>query len=200
MRLKVFFLFTIVIPLCSLAQRNELDVPSNPAIEYYKQQLSEQVMKQLNKIDFSNIGKKAAGGTALYTIPVVVHVLHDYGAELIPDSTIYNCIAIMNGFFLKTNPDTINIIDKYKSVAANTQIAFKLATKDPHGNQTKGIEHICTYLTNSNLNFRDQSKLNQWPTGAIFKHLGYKQLFRNISWIVSGICLLSFSSSLSALL
>lgn len=45
----------------------------------------------------------------LYTIPVVVHVLHEYGSELVSDSTIYTLIAGMNSFFLKTNPDTANI-------------------------------------------------------------------------------------------
>jgi hypothetical protein len=133
------------------------------AIEYTKQQLTEQVLKQLDKIDWNHTDRRTSGGSVLYTIPVVVHVLHNYGASLVADNTIYNMIDSMNSYFLKTNADTANIIDKYKSVAASTQIKFKLATVDPQGNPTKGVDRIFTYLTYQSSIFPDQSKLNQWP-------------------------------------
>ena len=129
-------------------------------MEYTKQQLTEQVLKQLDKIDWNHVDRRASGGTALYTIPVVVHVLHNYGAELAADSVIYKMIDGVNRCFLKTNADTAFIIDKFKAVAASTQIAFKLATKDPYGDATKGVEHIFTYLAYRE---SDLSKIHQWP-------------------------------------
>ncbi len=147
----------------SIAQNtppHEAEQASNPASEYAKQQLTEQVLRQLDKIDWNHVDRTTSGGTVLYTIPVVVHVLHNYGVELIPDTTIYKILDSVNSFFLKTNPDTVNIIAKFKAVAANTKISFKLATIDPRGNPTKGVEHIFTYLTYAG---SDQVKVSQWP-------------------------------------
>ena len=141
----------------------ELEPQSNATTDFYRQKLSDQVMKQLNKIDWGHVDRTTAPGSVLYTVPVVVHVLHNYGVELVPDSAIVTMISEINSYFLKTRPDTANIIDKYKSIAANTQIAFKLATIDPNGNQTKGIDHIATYLTYYQRWMPDQAKVNQWP-------------------------------------
>ena len=169
MRHSLLFLMFVIVPSLSIAQNKGIRddrLPLSPVAQYYKQQLSDQVLKQLNKINWDHIGARTTSGVTLYTIPVVVHVLHNYGPELIPDDGIYNLIANINSYFLLTNPDTVNIIDKFKGVAANTQIAFKLATIDPNGHPTKGIEHIFSYLTYvnySNENFADQSKINQWP-------------------------------------
>ena len=182
-------LFTgCIIAQLSFAQNpgfRELEPKSSPTTDYYKQQITDQVLKQLNKIDWEHVDRTTSGGTTLYTIPVVVHVLHNYGSELVADTSIYKMIDLVNSYFLKTNPDTVNIIDKFKPVAANTQIAFKLATKDPNGDQTKGVEHIFTYLTYMNYNYIDQSKINQWP----------QDRYLNI-WIVNNIPSSSLGSSI----
>ncbi|MCW3121748.1 MAG: hypothetical protein JWQ38_1240, partial [Flavipsychrobacter sp.] len=149
---------------CAVAQYTDMQQQAyTPAEEYLRQQLTDQVMQQMNRIDWAHLEHKESAGSVLYTIPVVVHVLHNYGPELISDDAVYNYIAGINNLLLKTTPDTINIIDKYKPVAANTQIALKLATKDPAGYPTKGIEHITSYLTNYNSPVRDQLKIGQWP-------------------------------------
>ena len=157
-------LLAVLAPYLSMGQNDRADdVPLSPAAAYAQQQLSAQVLKQLDKIDWAHAAQRPTASGAIYTIPVVVHVLHNYGPELVPDTGIYKMITKLNGYFLKTNADTVNIIDKFKPVAANTQIEFKLATIDPAGNPTKGIEHIFTYLTYTNTFFEDQSKINQWP-------------------------------------
>lgn len=171
--LSLFWVFFVV--QASFAQEHFTDQqsPASKGIEYLDNQLSEQVAKQLSKIDWGNVPHKTTSGTTLYTVPVVVHVVHNYGAELVPDVAVYKLIDTVTSYFLKTNPDTINIIDKYKQLAANTQIAFKLATKAPDGTPTKGIDHIFSYLT---YNSADQAKLNQWPQAR----------YLNI-WIVNSI-------------
>jgi len=139
---------------------------STPETEFYRQQISDQVLKQLNKIDWQHVGRTTGGSTPVYTIPVVVHVLHNYGEELVSDSSVFSMIATLNSFFLKTNADTADIIDKYKSVAASTGISFKLATLDSSGNPTRGIEHIYTYLSYIDVDVQglfDQCMINQWP-------------------------------------
>lgn len=105
--------------------------------------------------------KRSQGGTApTYIIPVVFHVLHEYGNENISDAQIQDCIDHMNQDFRKLNADTINIVPSFISLAADCQIEFRLATIDPNGNCTNGIERIYTNKTNL---ANDQSKLNPWP-------------------------------------
>ncbi|MFM8432658.1 MAG: M43 family zinc metalloprotease [Bacteroidota bacterium] len=94
-----------------------------------------------------------------YVIPVVFHVLHEYGAENISDAQIYNCIENMNADYRKLNADTINTLPIFKSIAADCSIEFRLATIDPSGNCTNGIDRIYTSKTNSANN---NSKLNSW--------------------------------------
>ncbi len=164
MKCAILLFLGCVIAQLSIAQNAPVRQPkpqASAATEYYKQQLTDQVLKQLDKIDWNHVDRTTSGsGSVLYTIPVVVHVLHNYGPELVADTIIYNWIDKVNSYFLKTNPDTVNIIDKFKPVAASTQIKFKLATIDPRGNPTKGVEHVFSYLT---YNAGDQAKVNQWP-------------------------------------
>lgn len=96
----------------------------------------------------------------VYIIPVVFHVIHEYGAENISDAQIYDQMAILNRDFRKLNPDTVEIMNEFKAIAADTKIEFKLASLDPFGNCTNGIEHINSHETNVG---DDPSKLNQWP-------------------------------------
>jgi len=60
-----------------------------------------------------------------------------------------------NEDYQKRNADTVDIIPPFKARAANCGIEFRLATKDPNGNCTNGIEHIVTPLT---YNAGDNSK------------------------------------------
>ena len=96
----------------------------------------------------------------VYTIPVVFHILHDYGTENISDAQVHDAIRVLNEDFTKTNADTGAIISAFKPIIGNAEIKFKLAQKDPNGNCTNGINHIYskeTYIGD------DGSKINQWP-------------------------------------
>jgi PKD repeat protein len=100
----------------------------------------------------------------IYIIPVVFHILHNYGPENVSDQTIRDAVARMNIDYRKLNADTADIIQPFKSIAADCEIEFRLATIDPIGNCTNGIEHIPTLET---YNANDSSKRNPnwmiWP-------------------------------------
>ena len=97
---------------------------------------------------------------AVLTLPIVFHILHLDGAENISDAQILDAVEVLNRDYAKLNPDTINIVNGFDTIAANCRIQFKLATKDPLGNCTNGIERIRTIET---LQGDNGSKLNQWP-------------------------------------
>ncbi len=95
-----------------------------------------------------------------YIIPVVFHIIHNYGPENISDAQIYEAIEQVNRDFRKLNNDTALTIPIFQSIAADSKIEFRLARKDPNGNCTNGIEHIQSELTYVG---NDESKLNPWP-------------------------------------
>ena len=88
-----------------------------------------------------------------YTIPVVFHILHLGGQENISDAQVNNAVAILNRDFRKQNADTTNIITQFKSLAADCNIEFRLATLDENGVCTNGITHHYTTATDWTNNF-----------------------------------------------
>lgn len=87
--------------------------------------------------------------TATYVIPVVFHVIHNYGAENISDAQIKDGLDIVNKTFNKTHPNNSTIVSAFQSIHADCDIEFKLASKDPNGNCHNGINRIASPLTSS---------------------------------------------------
>ncbi|ASS49789.1 MAG: hypothetical protein CHH17_13840 [Candidatus Fluviicola riflensis] len=95
----------------------------------------------------------------VYVIPIVFHILHEYGSENISDAQIYDQMEILNEDYSRTNADTSQVVAAFDTLIGNAMIEFRLATIDPYGNCTNGIEHIYTHQSNAGDDF---SKLNQW--------------------------------------
>lgn len=105
-------------------------------------------------------GNTATLSPPAYIIPVVFHIIHDYGTENISDAQVLDALAKLNEDFRKQNGDTSQIVAPFDTLAADAQIEFHLAHTDPNGNCTNGIERIAsmeTYVGD------DGSKLNPWP-------------------------------------
>jgi hypothetical protein len=85
-----------------------------------------------------------------YTIPVVFHVLHQYGPENISDATLVNAVAQINSDFAATGGDVSTISPLFSSLYTNSDIKVMLAHKDPMGNCTNGIIHHYNVNTNWN--------------------------------------------------
>ena len=84
-----------------------------------------------------------------YRIPVVVHVIHDDGVENISDAQIRNGIEILTRNWRKQNPDTVDIVEQFRPIAADMEVEFELARLDPDGNCTNGITRRRSALTTS---------------------------------------------------
>ena len=108
-------------------------------------------------------GLRDDGDTATYVLPVVFHILYDptatTDAHNISDAQIYQAMNVMNRDYAKENADIADVCCGFQAIAANTRIQFQLATKDPFGNCTNGIERITTQRSTDGGNF---SKLNPW--------------------------------------
>lgn len=105
---------------------------------------------------------------AVITIPVVVHVVWNTAAQNISDNQIFSQIQVLNEDYSRTNPDASNTPSVFNSVAANCDIQFCLASVDPNGNPTNGIERrqISTnvsFNTNDNVKHFNTNGLDAWP-------------------------------------
>jgi hypothetical protein len=86
-------------------------------------------------------------GQTLITIPVVFHVIYNTTTQNIPDARIFAQLDVMNKDFSRTNADTVNTPAAFLPVAANTEIQFALANRDPNGNPVTGITRTQTSLS-----------------------------------------------------
>lgn len=97
----------------------------------------------------------------LYVIPVVFHVIHDNGPENISNAQIEDAMEILNRDFRLMNPDTGQIVAGFVDIAADVDIEFRLAKRDPQGNCHSGINRIQDELTYQGNN--DMKQLINWP-------------------------------------
>ena len=149
-------------PFCYTDEMYREAVRQNPAVLQEQQALENFTQQFVNRSQTERYMPQLSNGsrTATYIIPVVFHILHEYGPENISDAQVLDCLMHMNQDFRKLNGDTVNTIPVFKPLAADCDIEFRLATIDPSGNCTNGIDRIYTSKTNS---ANDQSKLNPWP-------------------------------------
>jgi PKD repeat protein len=96
-----------------------------------------------------------------YIVPVVFHIIHDYGAGNIDDSQIRDAVEQVNLQFRKLNADTTDIVQDFKNIAVDAEIEIRLAQLDPNGNCTNGITRTVSDLTN--IGDHQVKSLIQWP-------------------------------------
>ena len=80
----------------------------------------------------------------IISIPVVVHVVWRNNSENISDAQVISQIKILNNDYRRTNIDVINTPSIWQNIAADCEIEFCLATVDPEGNSTNGINRVQT--------------------------------------------------------
>lgn len=78
----------------------------------------------------------------VYRIPVVIHIIHQNGEENISYEQCKNAVDVMNEEFNAKNPAFANIVAQFKDRAADCKIEFRLATVDPQGNCTNGVNRF----------------------------------------------------------
>ncbi|NSW45551.1 MAG: PKD domain-containing protein [Bacteroidales bacterium] len=168
--LSIVFLFTIHayaqhLP-CKTPEINKWAEENNP--------LALQSKKELEQFTQKYISKSTKEDTIII-IPVVFHIVHNYGAENISKEQVLDAIRVINEDFRKLNADTSDIIPEFKAIAADCKIEFRLAKIDPNGNCTDGIDRVVSTLTyNADENTKmiapswDRTKyLNIWTVASI---------------------------------
>jgi PKD repeat protein/translation elongation factor EF-1beta len=89
---------------------------------------------------------------AVYTIPVVFHVVYNTAAENISDARLLEQLDVLNKDYRKLNTDIGSVPAAWTSLAADCEINFCLANLDPNGAPTTGITRTSTSSTSFSLN------------------------------------------------
>ena len=130
------------------------------SVELYPEILETEA--QFNNFAKIRLGQIARVEGETLVIPVVFHVIHDYGPENISDEQIFNAIENINADFSATNADFINTIPEFQDIAVNCEIEFRLAQKELSGGCTNGITRTASLRT---YNGSDAAKLDGWQSG-----------------------------------
>jgi len=131
-----------------------------PEIALYEAALNKEIAERLkvNTLPGKFFKNTSSSDTAWFDIPVVVHIIHDYNDEYLPDDSAYHLINTLNRIY-SLSYDTSGVIAPFKKYVGKAFIRFHLATRDPLGNPTTGITRHYTYLTYGG---DDQAKFDQW--------------------------------------
>lgn len=118
------------------------------SFEYRQQELllNPALKSKINEIEAFIQQKKASGTSAtarehqpLITIPVVVHILYNNADENVADIFVTKQLDILNKAFRRQNADSNNTPIRFRSLAADCDIEFKLAISDPQRRPTTGV-------------------------------------------------------------
>jgi hypothetical protein len=113
--------------------------------DFEKRQLQ---LEAEDAIAFAQGYQQKTAAAPAYTIPIVFHILHTNGSENISDAQVIDAVNILNRDYRKQNADTAQVVNPFKSMIADVNVEFVLATKDPAGNCTNGITHHYNVKTN----------------------------------------------------
>ena len=154
---------------CYTDEIRKRQIAEHPEILMYEAKLEKQISDGLKHIDFSKVGRttgvdELGNPDFWYDIPIVVHVIHDFGAENVTDDQIFDDLILWNQVYAEQNSaDTAAVISPFKKWIGNPHIRLHLATKDPSGNPTHGITRHRSYLTYTG---GEQSKFDVWPPSS----------------------------------
>lgn len=172
----------------------DLSAQERCATVEYEQQLAQGRKRSVNHDFESWLQKKIAlragarTQTSTYTIPVVVHIIHN-GEPVgtggnISDNQVLSQIAVLNKDYNRQNTDASKTPAEFAGVAGSIAIEFVLARQNPGGFPTTGIVRVkgskATWFMNDNSQLKAQSfwpsedYLNIWVC-RLSGYLGYAQ-------------------------
>ncbi len=142
---------------CLSHEVHEQEMQTNP--EYRKNQTALE-LETLNSLQ----NKSQSSAAPTYIIPVVFHVIYTTPYGNISDAQIIDQINILNKEFKRQQSDTLLTPAAFLPLAAPFDVEFRLATLDPNGNCTNGINRVYSTLSNCSVNNNEIKTLSYWPS------------------------------------
>ncbi|MEM6642313.1 MAG: choice-of-anchor J domain-containing protein [Bacteroidota bacterium] len=166
MRASIFVFLFATLTVC-FSQKNCGTIVPPPG--EFEEWVQEKLVRRLSRIPL------ATQASSEITIPVVVHVLHQgeevgEGSNLSVDR-IRGQIDSLTVDFRRLNADTINTPSAFLPVAADVEINFVLAYRDPKGNPTDGIVRVNasrSFIPDRISDLIQMRSLSHWPAEDYF--------------------------------
>ncbi len=161
---------------CFTDELHKKQIALHPELVQIEADYEKQITEALKHIDLNKAARttftdQSGNESFWYDIPVVVHVIHDFGGEYVSDNTIFNAVRDWNTVYAKQNSDTSEVILPFKGnipnshtrYIGNPRIRIHLATMDPNGNPSTGITRHRSYLTYS---AGEMAKYDDWANNS----------------------------------
>jgi hypothetical protein len=123
---------------CGVQQVTERLYELDPNLRGRHQRIEDECRRSIAKGEAQRVWRK------LITIQVVVHVVAKTDEENISDEQIESQIEVLNQDYRGTNADRSKVPDVWAGLAADPNLQFALASKDPKGKPTNGITRVQT--------------------------------------------------------
>jgi len=171
MRKTIYSLFVVLAGLvstvnaqriCGSAEHLNQQLQADPNLAIIRQQIENQTAAYV-----ASHQAGAPSPMAVITIPVVFHVVYNTAAQNVSDALCQAQVDQLNLDYAHQNTDATSVPAAFASVAANTNIQFCLASTDPSGNPTTGIERrqttTASFSTNNGVKNTTSGGMNAWP-------------------------------------
>lgn len=146
---------------CSSMEVLERLKKEDPTLEGRMEKIEEETQAWITK------NAKNPKPFALVKIPTVVHVVYANSTQNVSDALVQGQINALNKDYRKTNADASNIPSAFASIAADCEIEFCLAAKDPNGANTNGIirkqTSVASWTTDDKVKYTAQGGSDAWP-------------------------------------
>lgn len=127
-------------------------------------------MQDIRNFTDNYIANNPSGERAIITIPVVFHVVYNTSSQNISDAQCQYQIDQLNLDFALLNPDAANTPAIFSGLKSATNLRFCLATRDPNGNATTGVERRSTtttsFSTNDNIKHTSTGGMDAWSASS----------------------------------
>jgi len=124
---------------CGAVHALEQQIKNNPEIEENRKEINTHINKVLQRKDSYKSKVKE-----VITIPVVFHIVYKTDAEKLSEERVRSQLDVLNEDFRMLNDNVDETLSIFKDRAADLEIEFCLAQRDPDGLPTSGIEYIST--------------------------------------------------------
>jgi Pregnancy-associated plasma protein-A/Repeat of unknown function (DUF346) len=112
-------------------------------------------------------GAQAAARAGVTRIPLVVHVVWNTAAQNISDAQVASQIDVLNRDYRRSNPDVSGTPAPFQPLTADARVEFFLATVDPNGAPTSGIERrqttVASFADDDAVKSQATGGMNAWP-------------------------------------
>jgi hypothetical protein len=164
---KYFFLLTVLLAFTFSSSAQQVNHEKCAFDHFYQAQLNDPSQKEglleTERIIAREIAeaktRQGKGALPVVTIPVVFHIIYTSSQDNISLAQIEDGLRVLNEDFRRQNADTNQTRALFKPVAADFEIQFVLAKKDPSGNCTDGITRTQSL---ESLSGDEGSKIVKW--------------------------------------